>query len=147
MGCPKYLYDELFPVKIYHNDHYLPHKLTSNEKLYLELYNNADGNIRKVDLIMSDSLSYLGISQIKNHLSALGLVSIPEKLATEEAKEFAINNSHKGFVCEWCGQQSYMLHEHHYPIPRCNGGTDTVHICPNCHSAYHDVCDEEDYDE
>lgn len=147
MSCPKYLYDELFPVKIYHHEHYAPHDLTSTEKLYLGLYENANGNIQKVDLVMADSLSYHGILNIKKHLNELGLIAIPTKLAPEEAKKFAIKNSHSGLICDWCGMNSYVLHEHHYPIPRCRGGQDTVHICPNCHYTYHTICSEEDDDE
>lgn len=146
MSCPKYLYDELFPVKIY--QHYLPYDLTTNEKLYLELYRNAGDDIRKVDLVMSDSLSYHCILHIKNHLNELGLIVVPEKLSSEDARAFAVENSHKGLKCDWCGMESYVLHEHHYPIPKCRGGKDTVHICPNCHSTYHAVCEEEEeYDE
>lgn len=44
----------------------------------------------------------------------------------------------KGILeCEWCNSMELTLEEHHYPIPASLGGTDTVYICPNCHSAYH----------
>ena len=144
MSCPEYLYDELFPVNIYHPEHYLPFDLTIHERLYLELYNNAEGDTRKVDLVMSDSLSYHGIQNIKNHLKELGLIKIPQKLSPEDAKEFVIAKSHTGLKCDWCGNYSYVLHEHHYPIMRSEGGTDTVHICPNCHCAFHIVCSVEE---
>lgn len=144
MSCPKYLYDELFPVKIYHPEHYAPHDLTANEKLYFELYNKAEGDVRKVDLVMSDSHSYYGLKGIKNHLEELGLIKIPQKLSPEDAKDFVIAKSHTGLICDWCGRHSYVLHEHHYPIMKSDGGTDTVHICPNCHCTFHIVCSMEE---
>lgn len=39
--------------------------------------------------------------------------------------------------CSWCGISTVCLHEHHYPIPACKGGTETVGICPNCHQEFH----------
>lgn len=40
-------------------------------------------------------------------------------------------------VCEWCKKKTLILHEHHFPIPKFNGGTETVKICPTCHFEYH----------
>ena len=40
-------------------------------------------------------------------------------------------------VCEWCGIYTSVLHKHHYPIPKQDGGTKTVNICPNCHHEFH----------
>ena len=39
--------------------------------------------------------------------------------------------------CEWCQSDCMVLHNHHYPIPKHLGGTDTIPICPNCHSEFH----------
>lgn len=41
--------------------------------------------------------------------------------------------------CEWCSVKTVTLHQHHFPIKRCNGGVDTVNICPNCHQEYHSI--------
>lgn len=57
----------------------------------------------------------------------------------EDAKKFTIKHSHKGFVCDWCGKESFLLHSHHYPIPANKGGKNIVNICPNCHYTYHKV--------
>ncbi len=40
-------------------------------------------------------------------------------------------------ICEWCGIFTTVLHKHHYPISRKDGGTKTVKICPNCHNEFH----------
>lgn len=44
-----------------------------------------------------------------------------------------------GFGCEctWCGCLTAWLHDHHYPIFKSAGGTETVAICPNCHAEFH----------
>lgn len=41
--------------------------------------------------------------------------------------------------CNWCNIKTFVLHEHHYPIPKSKGGTETVLICPNCHHEYHSI--------
>ena len=144
MSCPQYLYDELFPVKIYDDTHYAPHILTTNEKLYLALYDNAKGDIRKVHLVMEDILSPYGAHKIKMHLLDIGLIDGYRRITPEEAKSLTIINSHQGLICEWCGNESYVLHKHHYPILASDGGTDTVSICPNCHYAYHAIMGNEE---
>ncbi len=40
-------------------------------------------------------------------------------------------------TCEWCYSSTYALHKHHYPKKRCEGGKNTVLICPNCHYEFH----------
>lgn len=39
--------------------------------------------------------------------------------------------------CSWCKVKTSVLHNHHYPIPKMSGGTDTIDICPNCHHEFH----------
>lgn len=39
--------------------------------------------------------------------------------------------------CEWCNEYVAFLEEHHYPIPKRNGGDKVVSICPNCHTNFH----------
>lgn len=39
--------------------------------------------------------------------------------------------------CAWCKGDTLILHAHHYPITREDGGTETVNICANCHAEYH----------
>lgn len=49
-----------------------------------------------------------------------------------------LNNSETGFIkCAWCKINTNIIHEHHYPISRSNGGNNVVKICPNCHSDFH----------
>ena len=40
-------------------------------------------------------------------------------------------------ICEWCGIRTAVLHKHHYPIQKSNGGNAVVNICPNCHHEFH----------
>ena len=52
----------------------------------------------------------------------------------------------------WCGQLGVTIN-HHYPIQKQDGGTDTIRICANCHHAAHtgliinasEATDEADY--
>ena len=47
--------------------------------------------------------------------------------------------------CEWCKTNTPILHKHHYPIKKSNGGTETVSICPNCHAEFHWMLDTPKY--
>lgn len=39
--------------------------------------------------------------------------------------------------CEWCKGKTCILEEHHYPIPRSEGGAEIVQICGSCHREFH----------
>ncbi len=39
-------------------------------------------------------------------------------------------------ICAWCGQSGSAI-DHHYPLQKRDGGTETVKICPNCHQFVH----------
>ena len=132
------LYDRIFPLKLYEDTYYkytYGASLKVSEKLYLAIYDKCK-NVRDTEIIMRDILSKSSISQIRKNLTKLGILDI-RKLSPQELKDFCIKNSHKGSVCEWCGQESFILHSHHYPVLKSKGGTKTVNICPNCHSTYH----------
>lgn len=40
-------------------------------------------------------------------------------------------------VCEWCKATTVAIQRHHYPVPKSDGGTETVAICASCHAEYH----------
>lgn len=44
-------------------------------------------------------------------------------------------------ICDWCNSESALLHEHHYPVSRKNGGKNIVEICPSCHCEFHHLTD------
>jgi hypothetical protein len=46
-----------------------------------------------------------------------------------------------GHTCGWCGSDTACLHDHHYPMRRSHGGIETVSICPNCHTEFHQLTD------
>ena len=134
------LIDNIFPVKIYTNDYYYPFNLSMTEKFYLAIFQKCN-DITKTDIIMQTQLSKVTVNRIKKKLENLKLLDTQE-FDANSAKEFTIKNSHKGLKCEWCGKESYVLQQHHYPIPRSKGGTETVNICPNCHYTYHSLIKE-----
>lgn len=73
-------------------------------------------------------------------LSELGLVELVND-PFKKAKFIARLNGAYGMMgivkCEWCHTNSYTLDQYHFPIPRKEGGTEVVSICPNCHALYH----------
>ena len=56
-----------------------------------------------------------------------------------DLKEMILQNKDKGRSCEWCGKKTTVIHRHHYPIPKKNGGTDIVEICSDCHAEFHSL--------
>ena len=61
-------------------------------------------------------------------IKALLSSKVPQKI---NGGEYAIS------TCEWCEGQTYLLHKHHFPISKNDGGEETVNICANCHYEYH----------
>ena len=62
-------------------------------------------------------------------LAAEGYEAIKQELLSEKEDG--------GKICEWCGCKTTVLHKHHYPIPKRDGGKETVNICSNCHMEFH----------
>lgn len=54
-------------------------------------------------------------------------------LKTKNLKGLGIGD----YVCPCCNCRTFVLHEHHYPIPKHLGGKETILLCPNCHYEYH----------
>ena len=54
---------------------------------------------------------------------------ISQKLIEKEIADF--------LLCQWCKCETYVLHKHHYPITKKQGGNETVNICANCHYEFH----------
>lgn len=107
-----------------------------SDRLYLSIYKNTM-NIYETDKIMEYNMSKSSISRIKQRLKNLGYIKYINN--PQQAKQFVIDILDSGDTCEWCGRKNYVLHEHHYPITKSNGGINTVKICPNCHTNYHQI--------
>lgn len=80
-----------------------------------------------------------GIKELKDK----NIISIKKSDKSDLAIEMLLiskNMKGKGIwqrVCEWCHCNTFILHEHHYPIARKDGGEETVGICPSCHFEFH----------
>lgn len=122
-------------------DLYIPHILLSkfkiNEIFYICDYYMNDKNIIETDKRMKKmGLSKNQLYLVKKKLKNLNIIK-SKRLNISELKKETIKLSHKGYKCEWCGKSCYILHDHHYPIPKKDGGTEIVRICPNCHYTFH----------
>lgn len=74
----------------------------------------------------------MGLIQNDAELTKTGLIIADIHNKIGERKRLKGN-----LACGWCGINTLVLHEHHYPIPRSQDGTKTVSICPNCHYEFH----------
>lgn len=81
--------------------------------------------------------------RLMRDLEVAGLVEAQQLLRPEAAVKLLCEKPSIGglaigeAVCSWCAVRTAVLERHHYPIPRSKGGTETVSICPNCHTEYH----------
>ncbi len=71
---------------------------------------------------------------------AFSLLS-PEQIKQKviESKTFQKGSLPGAKACSWCSYETLVLHEHHYPVRREDGGEKVVAICPNCHAEYHAI--------
>ena len=136
-----------FKERVANGDIFIPKELMkikelkTNEKIYLAAYLNYNKSIIKADNYMDNMISKMSINSIKKHLIKLGYIENTNITIKNinDAKELTIQISHKGLQCEWCKQECYILHEHHFPIPKSKGGKNIVKICPNCHYTFHKI--------
>lgn len=125
---------------------WIPKEILSNvnlnmtEKIYLAIFNQYNKNMVFTENLMQHTVSYSSVVRVRNRLMALNLIENPFTKDAVNAKEWVLHNTDEGDTCEWCGKKYPLLETHHFPIPKCAGGTETVQICPNCHSAFHYIC-------
>lgn len=65
---------------------------------------------------------------------------VKKKYPQKEVVRMIVERDFKRCVpktCEWCNKKTLILHNHHFPIPKGDGGTEIVKICPTCHFEYH----------
>lgn len=132
-------YDE----RIANGDIYIPNCLIIgrpfkiNEVFYICCYYAKNRNVYETDKeMLKMGLSKNQLYLVKKKLKSINIIK-SKKLNIVDLKKETIKLSHKGYKCEWCGKGCYILHEHHYPIPKKDGGTEIVRICPNCHYTFH----------
>ena len=114
---------------------WLDSKLILVEKFYLSIYQQFNENMVETDMEMRKNFSVSTICSIKKSLIKKGLIKKVKD--SEYAKSLVIERKGQGKKCEWCGHTTFALQQHHFPIPKSKGGTQTVLICPNCHYEYH----------
>jgi hypothetical protein len=84
--------------------------------------------------MIRDYLKGLAIAGFLKEMPLLSGEEVKAILCGKTPQRIAAYLTHQ---CEWCGCFTGYLHNHHYPIPRKQGGEETVSICPNCHSEFH----------
>lgn len=125
-----YKVDLIIPLSILRDKN-----LNADERIFLATYYMANKDIRETEKYMFDYTENQ-LRRIKKTLKELGYIK-PVEHTPEELKQKTIEISNTDKVCEWCGNKSYVLQKHHFPIPAKDGGTETVNICPNCHYTFH----------
>ena len=92
-------------------------QLSFQEQFYLAIYEQFDKNLICADSIaLEGGMSKITIRRCKNKLIKLGLIN--KEYTPQDIKKITIEMCGHGNKCEWCGNLSPILHEHHYPIPK-----------------------------
>lgn len=117
---------------------YLNKELSWIEKILFVTIKNSDLQISNADKLAEKmNLSIPHTKALLNSLIKKKFIK-SINLDSKNVKEIVINSKNcYGEQCEWCGEVSVALQEHHFPIAKADGGTETVKICPNCHYEYH----------
>lgn len=87
----------------------------------------------------------LTATSFRRHLMKMVFLGFLEDQSPEEKE--AMIRARKDFyglgfghlTCAWCAISTLVLHSHHHPVPKFDGGTETVSICPNCHHEFHSI--------
>lgn len=95
---------------------------------------------------------HLTLSQVTRGFSQLEAKKIIQKCPPMTGAEVVSLLSQKtpqhvgsGKKCNWCKGTTHILQQHHYPVPRKDGGDKVVSICPNCHYEFHYLIRENFY--
>lgn len=114
-------------------------RLTTVEKMIASLEENGLKNRTNKEIADFLAISNKNLAHGFEKLKELGYIR-DDKFSYEEIKEIVLKEKGTAkYTCEWCGCKCNILNEHHYPIPKSKGGTETVKICPNCRSEFHSV--------
>jgi len=107
-------------------------KNTQHKQKYVQLHDI----LNKLPFIEKKSIT----TKLKKLINNKYVISITIK-ATDKEKILKSKNLNGHGIgdkcCSWCKMKTTMLHEHHFPIPKKDGGTELVSICPNCHCEFH----------
>lgn len=117
-----------------------------NESIVLlEIINQKETNGFYVNLsrMAEDNLPYLDTRTVRRIINKLESKDVIKKVNTN--REMIIENLRRkppvksvgNKKCLLCNSTTAQLHHHHYPLKDSEGGTETIGICPNCHSEFH----------
>ncbi len=108
----------------------------------MDLYSIA---FSRADIQRSTGLSRPGTLSGLSSATTRGLVvrlyghnpeEVVSQLEKKSPQHFIINGEPER-QCNWCACVTVALEEHHYPISKADGGTETIGICANCHCEFH----------
>ena len=97
-------------------------------------FNNSHfGNLFRVE--NSTINNWLSNLEKQNHIK---IVNVKSEERVKIIKRKGLEGLGLGVrQCQWCGINTSTLVNHHFPIPKSEGGESTVKICPNCHNEFH----------
>ena len=125
-------FDGIFvPADIWNNK-----ELSIEERIYLAVY-EQEKVVATTEMTMLWSMSPSTVYRVRKSLQAKNYIKQID--SPYEAKQTVLNLVGVGEECEWCHNKTLVLHEHHFPISKSDGGTEVVRICPNCHANYHKI--------
>jgi len=151
MGANRHAYSTQIPnaildlgLSVYAVVLYIHLKSCEDERKYGE----GLGNVPSMrELAIACGMSVGSVVKARRELVAAGVAEVvpgisprlAERYLREKVGQTYAYGNDKYKQCEWCRGRSLVLHSHHFPASRAEGGQQTVSVCPNCHYEYHEM--------
>jgi len=114
--------------------------ISGNEYCIIDIVSKFGGAATVSNMSETLGLSKGAVSNIVNSLISRGYFS-RLRLSDQDALSKIIKRGRPyNSGCYACGFSRY-LHNHHYPVRQKDGGSQTIPLCPDCHSEFHQYAD------
>ena len=137
--------EEIFNEQSFEVERNLACKIGFEEAIIYTFINNNIQNSFILKSYLYDNLKMFSEKTIDRYLNKLSKLKLI-KIGLSPIEKYNIISSKnlegRGIgsrVCEWCGGSALIMHYHHFPIQKKDGGSETVSICPTCHCEFHSL--------
>lgn len=117
--------------------------LSPNEGAILCVLNSRNEKLTTQELVAALPILRNKKKTLQNKMNKLADKKIitQRKYTDEEVYHQLRKGNFSENSCHFCGIDDLILHSHHYPVRNKDGGTNTIKLCPNCHTRFHMIAD------
>ena len=114
--------------------------ISGNEYFIIDIVSKFGSAATVSNMAETLGLSKGAVSNIVNSLISRGYFSRFRLSDQDALSEITKHGGPYKLGCYACGFSRY-LHNHHYPVRQKDGGSQTIPLCPGCHSEFHQYAD------